>query len=171
MEPTKKLGTKRSSSSKLHRGHVEEIYKWCKKKYGRSRYNGRYPDIVYKKGDYDTGDIWGYYDEIEKLIFVNSAKHDIVSDLVHTIIHEYTHYKQSMHDYSVIAKYLDPLEHPLEKEADQVAERDTEECISHLKQIYGEQNIEKLNQTNDLPTIEDIYCQRCQIESSLIMPV
>jgi hypothetical protein len=146
------------SKAKPHRGHVDKIYQWCKKKYGRSKYNGRYPDISFKKADYYTGEDWGYYDEDEQLIFINREKHETIEDLVHTIIHEYTHYKQSMHHYHIISIYLDSADHPLEKEADMIADRDSKECIEYLKSIYKIKE-EILGSDIELRNMENIYTQ------------
>lgn len=140
------------SGLKPHRGHVDKIYAWCKKKYGRSRYNGRYPDIAFKKADYYTGEDWGYYDEDEQLIYINKEKHETLEDLVHTIIHEYTHYKQSMHHYQILAIYLDSDQHPLEIEAEAIANRDTPECLVYLESIYYKKISSKIK-TEDVLTI------------------
>lgn len=131
------------SKIKPHIGHVYATYDWCKKKYGRSKYNGRYPDIEFKKSDYYTGEDWGYFDSIDKLIFISRDKHQTLEDLVDTIIHEYTHYKQSMHHYAIIGLYLEPYDNPLEKEAEQIAERDSPECLTYLETIFRKKSILK----------------------------
>lgn len=124
------------SKSLPHRGHVDKIFEWCKKKYGRSKYNGRYPEVVFRKGDYYDGEEWGYYDEIDQCIYINRDKHETVADLVDTMIHEYTHYLQNMHHYQIISKYLDPHEHPMEISAENAAEKDGPECLAYLKNLY-----------------------------------
>lgn len=161
MENENLLGTKDSSVLKLHRGHVDKIYLWCKKKYGRSKYNGRYPDIVFRKPDYYTGEDWGYYDEDEQLIYINKDKHETIEDLIHTIIHEYTHYMQSMHHYQILAIYLDSHEHPLEIEADKVADRDLSECLAYLQSLYPQKIIGNSTKKDELTYDGNIYCQPC----------
>lgn len=163
MDQVDRPGTKESSDLKLHKGHVNKIYEWCKKKYGRSRYNGRYPDIFFKKPHYGVEELWGYYDEVEKYIYINSTKHESIEDLVHTVIHEYTHYLQSMHHYKILSQYIqDHHKHPLEIQADEVADRDSEECIKYLVSIYGEKILNKKMQDNkDLIEAQYIYCQPC----------
>jgi hypothetical protein len=128
--------TESFSSSKPHRGHVNKIFEWCKKKYGRSKYNGRYPDVVFRKGYHYDGEEWGYYDEIDKCIYINRDKHETLEDLVDTMIHEYTHYLQNMYHYQIIARYMDNEDHPFEIQAEQVSERDKEECLKYLKNLY-----------------------------------
>ncbi len=136
---------------KLSKSTVTKVYEWCRKKYGRSKYNGRYPNIKYRKSDYLCEDAWGYYDEIDNVIFVNKDKHTNIEDLVNTIIHEYTHYKQNIKvDFRVLAKYFDPGTdaHPLEIEAELVADRDTPQC---LKELFG------VIPDEDSTKIDDIY--------------
>lgn len=125
-----------SQAIKLTRGTVLKVYEWCKTRYGRSKYNGRYPDIVFRKRDYLTGEDWGYYDEQDNLIFVSKDKHHNIEDLVDTVIHEYTHYKQNIKvDFRVLSKYFEfDDQHPLEIEARTVAQRDSPIC---LKEVFG----------------------------------
>lgn len=136
-----------------HRGHVDKIYDWCKKKYGRSKYNGRYPDVVFRKGDYYDGEEWGYYDEIDQCIYINRDKHETLQDLIDTIIHEYTHYLQNMYHYQIIAKYLESDQHPMEIEAESISQRDGPECLKYLESLY--KNREDIMSLSD---IENIYC-------------
>jgi hypothetical protein len=133
-----------SQAIKLTRGTVLKVYEWCKKRYRRSKYNGRYPDIVYRKSDYITGEDWGYYDEQENLIFISKDKHSSLADLVDTVIHEYTHYKQNIKvDFRILSKYFESDDqHPLEIEARSTADRDTPIC---LKEVFGiEPKIEEI---------------------------
>ena len=146
MEQTNLPGTKEFSASKPHKGHVQKVYEWCKKKYGRSKYNGRYPDIVFKKSDYYSGEDWGYYDEIDKVIFVSKDKHETLRDLVHTIIHEYTHYLQSMYHYKILSLYLEHHENPLEIQAESIADRDVDECLNYLKSSYKKRSDVVINE-------------------------
>ena len=134
-----------------HRGHVDKIYEWCKKKYGRSKYNGRYPDIVFRKGDYYDGEEWGYYDEVDKCIYINRDKHETLQDLIDTIIHEYTHYLQNMYHYQIIAKYLEHDQHPMEIEANAIADRDGIECLKYMENMY--KNNEDIIKLSDIGNI------------------
>ena len=125
-----------ATEHKVNRSSALKAYEWCKKKYGRSKYNGRYPSVQFRKGDYLTEDVWGLYDCEENYIYINSASVTTLEDLVATMIHEYTHYKQNMRvDWTVLCKYFDPttLDHPLEREAEETAERD---CASCLKEVF-----------------------------------
>ena len=134
-----------------HRGHVDKIYTWCKKKYGRSKHNGIYPDIEFRKVDYYDGEEWVYYDEIEKRIYINRDKHETIQDLIDTIIHEYTHYLQNMHHYQVLALYLDHEHHPLEIEAEQMSEKDGPECLKYMENLYkNREDIMNLSNTENI---------------------
>lgn len=135
-----------------HRGHVDKIYEWCKKRYGRSKHNGRYPDVVFRKGDYYDGEEWGYYDEVDKCIYINRDKHETLQDLIDTMIHEYTHYLQNMHHYQIIALYLEHDEHPMEIQANAIADKDGIECLKYMEDLYKNRpDIMKLSD------IENIY--------------
>ena len=114
------------------------ILYWCMSTYGRSKLNGAYPDIEYKKADYLTGDVIGHYDDIEGTIFVNKILNDSLEELVNTIIHEYTHYvKHSMHEYFILAKYLSDERNPLEIDARRIARKDSKKCLKFLKEEYS----------------------------------
>jgi Zn-dependent peptidase ImmA (M78 family) len=122
---------------KVNRSSALKVYEWCKKKYGRSKFNGRYPDIYFRKPDYTTEDVWGLYDCEDNYIYINSDMVKNIEELTSTVIHEYTHYKQNMRvDWRVLSKYFDPTsnDHPLEKEAEDVSQRDTHSCI---KEVFG----------------------------------
>jgi len=140
------------SKSLPHRGHVDKIYEWCKNKYGRTKYNGRYPEEVSGKGDYYDGEEWGYYDEIDQCIYINRDKNETLADLVDTMIHEYTHYLQNMYHYKVISKYLEHHEHPMEISAENAAQKDSQECLKYLENTYKKQSDKE-----DLTCDDDIY--------------
>lgn len=122
---------------KVNRSSATKVLEWCKKKYGRSKYNGRYPDLQFKKGDHVTEDVWGMYDEQDNYIFVNSNEVKTLEDMTSTIIHEYVHYTQNIKvDWKVLSKYFDPesIDHPLERQAHEVSERDFPTC---MQEVFG----------------------------------
>ena len=122
---------------KLNKNTALRVYEWCRKTYGRSKYNGKYPGLTYKKGNESNFDHMGEYDFYENSIFINSDQIKSLYDLVSTVIHEFTHYKQNMKvDWVVLCKYFDQYttDHPLEKEAQEVELRDTPRCI---KEVFG----------------------------------
>lgn len=121
---------------KVNRASVVKVYEWCKKKYGRSKYKRSYPEICFKKEDCTTEGLYGYYDYDDNEIYVNSTLIQELEDLVTTVIHEYVHYKQSKLDFFVLSRYFDSssLDHPLEREAEEVSQRDKSEC---MKEVFG----------------------------------
>jgi Zn-dependent peptidase ImmA (M78 family) len=113
---------------------AKKILSWCIERYGKSKYNGNYPAIEYKKPDHTQEDYAGYYDEDEELIFVNKNMVKTMKELTKTIIHEYAHYRyHKMKDYYVLAKYMNHDDNPMEKEAEQIENRDYKLCMSHLE--------------------------------------
>lgn len=116
---------------------AKKILAWCMETYGKSKHNGNYPTVEYKKPDYTQDDYTGYYDEQEELIYVNKNMVKTMKELVKTIIHEYAHYKyHPMKDYYVLAKYLNHDDNPMEKEAEQIEKRDYKECLSYIEKNH-----------------------------------
>lgn len=124
---------------KLTKRHVNKIFEWCLKTYGKSKYNKTLPVVQFKKPDFTNEDCAGVYDEVEHTIFINKDQHTSLEDLANSVIHEYTHYKQNMKHYQILALYLDDERHPMEIEANEIASRDAKKCI---KEVF---NIDTLN--------------------------
>jgi hypothetical protein len=124
----------------LHRGTAKRIFEWCVKNYGRSKYNGTYPNLKYvdtNKLEGFTGD--GFYEDLENTIYVNSKSPNIknLEDLARTIIHEYSHYKfHNMNKYYDLAEKFTHDNHPYEIEANQIEDRDYTKCLLHMRQIF-----------------------------------
>mgnify|MGYP006267155239 CR=1 FL=1 len=113
---------------------ANKILQWCMDTYGKSRVNGNFPCVEYKKPDHTQCDYAGYYDEVEELIFVNKEMNTTIEELAKTIIHEYIHYvKHKMKDYYVLAKYLPHDLNPMEKEAKKIEQRDFKICLEHIQ--------------------------------------
>lgn len=92
---------------------------WCMKKWGKSRYFNDYPKLyVYKNCQ---NDLTGWFTESKNVIGINLKHQKSVLELVKTVIHEYTHYRQNTVElYDKLArKYKNrPYEeHPQEKHA------------------------------------------------------
>lgn len=122
---------------KPHRGHALKSLEWCKKKYGKSRYNGPCPTISYAKPDYMLDGLTGYYEPDYNHIYVNSEMCNTVEELVATVIHEYQHYLQNMYHYQIIAKYCNHDNHPMELMALQVEKRDSKKCMQDLCRLHA----------------------------------
>lgn len=119
----------------LKKKHATLALDWCMQTYGRSKY-APYPTISYRKfKGYEEEDLDGYYEPLENKIVINS---DIKNPqdlhyLVETIIEEYVHYTQSDSQYQKLAEKFDYDDHPFEKQAKDVAKRDSKKCLKYLK--------------------------------------
>jgi hypothetical protein len=128
----------RKEKNYVTRATAQKILDWCYFTYGRSKINGPYPALEFRKADYYTGDDYGYYDEVDQTIFVNKEMHHDLEELVKTIIHEYWHYvSHSMHEYQILAKWLTSDKNPMEKDAIRIEKRDYKKCLKYLKKEYN----------------------------------
>lgn len=116
------------------RKHVNQIFEWCIKQYGKSKFNKDVPIVEFKKSDYNTEGCMAFYDEIEGTIFISKDQNDTLQELANSIIHEYTHYKQNMKHYQILSMYLTDHKNPMEIEANKIAKRDEKKC---LKEVFG----------------------------------
>ena len=98
----------------ITRKNTVKIFDWCKNTFGTSTINGAYPKVVFhKKGKYA-----GYYDPWKNEIHVFKQKHRTFMGFIGTVIHEYTHYHQSIkRQYFKLNKIYSYKNHPLEREA------------------------------------------------------
>lgn len=126
--------------NKLTRFQALKVLEWCKKKYGRGR--ERYPYLEYRKADYTALEVtMAEYDYEEGTMMVYSDRINTIEELVHTIIHEYCHYRY--HTKSKMWKSDEQYsyeENPYEIEADSIANRDWKKCLKELKKYYTQFN-------------------------------
>jgi hypothetical protein len=103
------------NTNDITRKNTVKIFDWCKKTFGPSSINGSYPKIIFHK---TRKDIAGYYDPWKNEIHVCKPKHRTFMGFIGTIIHEYTHYHQSIkRQYFKLNKIYSYKNHPLEREA------------------------------------------------------
>jgi Zn-dependent peptidase ImmA (M78 family) len=122
--------------------YAELVLDWCIEEYGKSKHNGDYPYVEFRKPDHTESDHIGYYDDIDGTIFVNKDKVKSVEELVKTIIHEYCHYKRhKMEDYQVLSKYLSDDKNPMEIEAIRIEERDYSRCIREITEYLDKNKL------------------------------
>lgn len=127
---------------KASKKYAELVLDWCIEEYGKSRYNGDYPYVEFRKPDHTEIDHVGYYDDIDGTIFVNKDKVKSIEELVKTIIHEYAHYRyHKMDDYQVLSKYLNDDHNPMETEARLIESRDCDRCIEEIEQFLTRKKI------------------------------
>jgi hypothetical protein len=109
------------NTNDITRKNAVLIFEWCKKTFGLSSINGTYPKLVFHK---KRKDIAGYYDPWKNEIHVCKPKHRTFMGFIGTIIHEYTHYHQSIkRQYFKLEKIYSYKNHPLEREANRTERR------------------------------------------------
>ncbi len=114
---------------KRHEQYVDKIYDWCTKEYGFSRFQSDYPTI---STSYQGKKNSGYFLQDENHIHVYLNMHEFLTELIDTIIHEWTHYLQSPIWLSRYNKSRDYSDNPYEIEAFAVAKRDTMSCFHDI---------------------------------------
>lgn len=115
-------------SSLISKKSAKLTLDWCIDRYGTSLHN-----------DLSTLEIkfrsklafYGEYDSDDNAIYINPTKHKTLIDLVNTVIHEYTHFKQNID--GMYTKYYDRYgrtyeNHPHEISAHRTADRDQREA-------------------------------------------
>ena len=99
----------------ITRKNALKVFDWCKKTFGISTINGPYPKFIFHR----TGkEIAWLYDPWKNEIHVWKERHRTFLGFIGTIIHEYTHYHQSIkRQYQKLDKIYSYKSHPLEREA------------------------------------------------------
>jgi hypothetical protein len=101
----------------INRKNAVKIFEWCKKTFGASTINGTYPKLVF----HNKGEWAGYYDVYKNEIHVYKSKHRTFLGFIGTVIHEYTHYHQSIkRKYNKLRETYSYKNHPLEREANRM---------------------------------------------------
>jgi hypothetical protein len=121
------------NSNDITRKNAIKIIDWCKREYGVSKINGTYPTLRF----HTTGKTYaGMYDSVENVIHVWKLKHRTFLGFIGTIIHEYTHYHQSIkRKYVQLEQYYSYKNHPMEREANKVEKRDKKKCFD---EVFGD---------------------------------
>ena len=102
----------------INRKNAVKIYNWCKKTFGLSSINGSYPRLYFHKKHNGCA---GYYDPWKNEIHVFADRHRTFLGFIGTIIHEFTHYHQSVkRQYTKLEKMYSYKNHPLEREANKM---------------------------------------------------
>ena len=80
---------------------ISEAVKWCEQKWGP---NNRRSDVLWIDVSWKKSECAGLYQYQDNEITIFVKEHLTVRDLIDTVIHEYTHYKQPMSKYSKLLK-------------------------------------------------------------------
>lgn len=103
---------------------------WCKRTFGPSRINGPYPKLVFHKKNKGWA---GHYDPWKNEIHVYRDRHKSLVGFIGTIIHEFTHYHQSIkRQYQKQQAIFSYKNHPLERQADKVEKRYKKKCYNEI---------------------------------------
>jgi uncharacterized protein YjaZ len=132
----------------LKETYANLAFDWCKKNLGKNKRKKRKLEFkfsnregyLYKVYDKEKTikrkySIFGRYCEIRNLIVIYEPNCRTLNEIVSTVIHEYTHYLQSMYQYKKYDEIYYYSLNPLEKEAQKNEELYTKQCIKDIKLI------------------------------------
>jgi hypothetical protein len=104
----------------LKRQIAKQVLKWCKENMGVNNRRKSLPKVSVRinfRKDETERFIKGIYYSSENRIIVYSVNCETMDEVVSTIIHEYSHYQQSMKKYWEYFEFYYYSNHPYEKEA------------------------------------------------------
>jgi len=118
--------------SQIQRKHIQFVMDWCVDVFGKSSFMRKIPSFrLIKKRKWD----WrGEYNPENNTITIVLLSHSSVVDVIDTVIHEFSHYRQDMVMYDI---YTDVHrrsyeKHPYEISANNKAEKYREQCKQAL---------------------------------------
>jgi hypothetical protein len=120
----------------LKRQIAKHVLKWCKENMGVNNRRKSLPKVSVRinfRKDETERFIKGIYYSSENRIIVYSANCETMDEVVSTIIHEYSHYQQSMKKYWEYFEFYYYSNHPYEKEARKNEEMYTKKCIRSIR--------------------------------------
>ena len=121
------------------RKHLVSILDWCRRNLGKSDFFSN--ETLRVRICTNMGRLMGQFDIEKNCIYVNPKKNEDELDLIATLIHEYVHFKQDYKEYERIDLLLprrrNYFDHPLEKEAEDMAQLLKAKCYSDLKSELG----------------------------------
>jgi len=117
----------------ITRKNALKILDWCKATYGVSKINGTYPTLVFHRTKKPYS---GMYDPFSNTIHVWKQSHRTFMGFIGTVIHEYTHYHQSIkRKYFQLQQYYSYKNHPMERTAVKIEKRDKKKCFN---EVFGD---------------------------------
>ena len=120
----------------LKRQIAKQVLKWCKENMGINNRRKSLPKVSVRinfRKDETERFIKGIYYSSENRIIVYSVNCETMDEVVSTIIHEYSHYQQSMKKYWEYFEFYYYSNHPYEKEARKNEEMYTKKCIRSIR--------------------------------------
>jgi len=122
----------------LKRQYASRAIKWCKKNMGVNNRRKSQPKMsvrIYFRKDKTERFIKGIYYSGENRIIVYDLNCKTLEDVVSTIIHEYSHYLQSMKKYWEYFNTHSYSTHPYERQAKRNELKYTSECMKYIKKV------------------------------------
>jgi hypothetical protein len=104
------------------------VMNWCKRNVGLNHKRKYLPALEWSNYGEDCGD----YDFEDNIISVYKSKHKSCIDIIHTIIHEWCHYKQSTKKYYEYDKIFNYHDNPFEIQANELADSMKWQCKKDL---------------------------------------
>lgn len=104
------------------------VMNWCKRNVGLNHRRKYLPALEWSNYGEDCGD----YDFEDNIISVYKSKHKSCIDIIHTIIHEWCHYKQSTKKYYEYSEKYNYQDNPLEIQANELADKMKWKCRKDL---------------------------------------
>ena len=127
---------KRSIELELKRQYALKAIKWCRENMGVNKRKKDIPKIsvrIYFRKDETERFIKGIYYSDENRIIVYHVNCETIEDVISTVIHEYTHYLQSMKKYWEYSLTYNYNTHPYERQARRNETKYTKMCIKKIK--------------------------------------
>jgi len=128
---------------KCKRDKAVLIFDWCKKKFGRSKFNHEYPQLLIFKSKNNTEKFKAYYNNETNKIAIFLGRCYSYEMLCRCVIHEYKHYLMDNKEYEKITNFLmkkykcsrdDVYDmHPHEKKAYKFEDKWSGICYKELK--------------------------------------
>ena len=127
---------KKSPDIHLKREYASQALKWCMENMGTNPRKRTQPKVSvrinFKKEETERFIKGSYYSDENRLVIYH-YNCESIEEVVSTVIHEYTHYLQSMKKYWEYFKTHYYSTHPYERQAKRNELKYTETCIKQIK--------------------------------------
>jgi hypothetical protein len=127
---------KKNVDIEVKRQYASKALKWCREFMGINKRKKTQPKVTVRinfRSDENERFIKGVYYSNENKIIVYDLNCQSLEDVVSTVIHEYTHYLQSMKKYWEYYDLYYYSTHPYERQARRNELKYTKECIKKIK--------------------------------------
>jgi hypothetical protein len=126
---------KKNVDIEIKKQYAIEAVKWCKNNLGinKRKKNKLKVSVRVNFKKTDDRDFNGSYYSNENRIIIYDLNCNSLEDVVSTVIHEYTHYLQSVKKYWEYFKTHYYSTHPYERQARRNEEKYTELCLKSIK--------------------------------------